>query len=217
MNLEDNKFVININSDIRLWYQDPSVLLTNFNEFIPDNNLTTISKINALARLSLYIALFTVISGSSTKFLSIPIVILLVSLFLGYTEPFNNDNILTDKTENKICQKPTVNNPFMNYTLGDQIDNPMRASACKYDDVKKDIKTKFSSRLYADELDIWGRNITERNFYILPNTRIINDQSGFAKWCFNMYEDGGKCKENGENCLVAIDPRYQRGRTTSDL
>jgi hypothetical protein len=39
----------------------------------------------------------------------------------------------------------------------------------------------------------------------MPNTGIVNDQMGFAKWCFG---DSGSCKTFGEGCLKYKDPVY---------
>jgi hypothetical protein len=203
----ENKIADIPNNNVLLWYEDPSILLHEMDLF-PSNDLSSTQKINALARLSIIITIIIIASKSDSKWLSIPILIILLTLFLGYTEPFNNNNILTNDT----CQKPTENNPYMNYTLADLITNPKRPSACKYQDVKQMIRNKFTSKIHADQFDIFGKNISDRMFYIMPNTRMINDQSGFARWCYNIYTDGATCKENGENCLAAIDPRYQKGR-----
>jgi hypothetical protein len=41
----------------------------------------------------------------------------------------------------------------------------------------------------------------------------VNDQTKFAEWVYkSTFENGGNCKESGESCLLAIDPRYQKGR-----
>jgi hypothetical protein len=222
MDIDRNKLNENIISEtkhynrekMKLWYEHPSVLLKNMNQYFPNNDLSSIEKTNALARFAIYYSIIVVVVGLDSKWLSVSVVIILISLFLGYTETFTDSSILTDKAKNNICQQPTASNPFMNYTLADQIDNPERTSACLYQDVKPQIRKNFQSKIHADETDMWGRNITERNFYIMPNTRMINDQEGFAKWCYNIYNDGATCKENGENCLIAIDPKYQQGRVT---
>jgi hypothetical protein len=210
--MEHTKFSENIKPDFTtpkkiLWYENPSVLIKNIDVFIPTNDLSRVEKINALARFAIYYSLAIIIFNLDSKWFSVAVVILLLSLFLGCTEPFTNTNILSN-----TCQHPTPNNPFMNYTLADGMTNPERKSACKYEDVKPEIRKHFRSKMHADQSDIFGRNITERNFYIMPNTRMINDQTEAAKWFFNIYEAGSTCKENGENCLLAIDPRYQKGR-----
>ena len=220
--MAEEKFMENAINNVRhvntLWYEDPSILLKNVYQYFPTNNLTETEKINAMARLAIYYSIIIIGVGADAKWLSVSVIIILISIFLGRTDLCSNSSILTDGMKNKFCQHPTDNNPFMNYTLADQITKPDRASACLYQDVKQEIRNKFKSKMHADSRDIWGRDTTERNFYTMPNTRNINAQTEFAKWCFNIYEAGATCKENGENCLIAIDPRYQNGRVvTSSL
>ena len=76
-------------------------------------------------------------------------------------------------------------------------------------DVKNDIKKKFRSMVYTDLTDLWGKFISDRNFYTMPNTGLVNNQVEFAKWCFNI-KDSGECKILGKNCLKYRDPRYHR-------
>jgi hypothetical protein len=130
-------------------------------------------------------------------------------------------------TQNLGCSKPTINNPFMNYTLGESLNttstldlrskndkyknlsDTIRLPACNYDDVKNEIRQKFRSMVYTDLTDLWGKYISDRNFYTMPNTGIVNNQVEFANWCYNM-KDSGTCKITGKNCLKYIDPRYQQ-------
>ena len=191
-----------------LWYQKPSVLLQNYNQFFPNNNLTRIQKINSLARFSIYYTFFVLIFKKyiDTKWLSIGVIIILISLFLGTTEKFTNSE------SPNHCQKPTKQNPFMNYTLGDLMDNNNRPKACDYENVKNDIRDNFRSHIQTDLSDIWGRFISDRNYYTMPNTQIVNDQTEFAKWCFG---NSGECKSFGTNCLKQRDPTYHRGRMTT--
>jgi len=194
----------------KLWYKNPLVLINNMDEFFPTNDLSKPNKINAIARFSLYYSIIIIICRLDSKWLSISLLLLLISLFLGSTELFADD--ILDKKD-KVCFHPKPNNPFMNFTLYDNMLNPNRKEACNYENVKQDIRNAYKSRLNADELDIWGHNITDRNFYTMPSTTIVNDQNKFAEWTYkSTYENGGNCKELGESCLLAIDPRYQKGR-----
>ena len=99
----------------------------------------------------------------------------------------SNNEIINNNLSNINCQMPTKNNPYMNYTVGDLIINPNRKKACKIDNI-------------------------DRNLYTMPNTRVINDQTAFAKWCFG---NSGDCKIYGTNCLKQRDPTYHRGRLTT--
>lgn len=192
-----------------LWYHNPKILLENVDQFFPNKKLNRVEKINSLARFSIYYSILLILLGQDTKWLSVSIIILLISTFLGTTEKFISIN---DKSDPKNCTKPTHENPFMNYTLGDLIENPNRPRACKYEDSKNNIRKEFRSHLYSDSSDIWGKFISDRNYYTMPNTDIVNDQTGFAQWCFG---NSGECKTTGQNCLKQRDPTYHRGRMTT--
>jgi hypothetical protein len=191
-----------------LWYNNPKVLFDNPEQFVPKNNLTRTQKINSLARFSIYYSLLILVSKQDTKWLSVGLIILLISTFLGTTENFTSKD---KRLNHNVCQKPTKNNPFMNYTLGDLLDNPDRNRACDYEDIKKEMRKEFRSHVHSDSSDIWGKFISDRNYYTMPNTEIVNDQTGFALWCFG---NSGDCKTNGTNCLKQMDPTYYRGRMT---
>lgn len=192
-----------------LWYRNPRILFDKYDEFFPNKNLNRIEKINSLARFAIYFAVLLILLDQDKKWLSISVVILIISLFLGTTENFVS---VVGKQDERNCTRPTKNNPFMNYTLGDLMEKPNRPKACKYEDSKELMRKEFRSHLHSDSSDIWGKFISDRNFYTMPNTEIVNDQKGFAKWCFGS---SGKCKTKGKNCLKIRDPTYHRGRLTS--
>jgi hypothetical protein len=192
-----------------LWYHNPKILLENVDQFFPNKKLNRIEKINSLARFSIYYSILLILLGQDSKWLSVSVIILLISTFLGTTEKFVSIN---NKSDSNNCTKPTKENPFMNYTLGDLMENTNRSAACKYEDSKEKIRKEFRSHLYSDSSDIWGKFITDRNFYTMPNTEIVNDQTGFALWCFG---NSGECKTTGNNCLKQRDPTYHRGRMTT--
>ena len=160
-----------------LWYKNLLILLNNPLDFIPQSNANRIDNINSLARLGIYIFFIIIIFKINYKYLSISIIIIIISLFLATTENF-------ESIDDNTCYKPTIDNPYMNYTVGDLLTNPNRPKACSYDKVKKDIKKNFTNKIYSDSSELWGRFISDRNFYTMPNTDIVNDQTGFALWCY---------------------------------
>jgi hypothetical protein len=188
-----------------LWYDNPTILIESMHDYFPANHLSQVEKINALARFAIYYAIIIILGGFNTQWLSISIVLLLVSFFLGISEPF--EGLIPDN--NETCQHPTKNNPFMNYTLGDQIANPKRKEACDYKDVKVEVDKAYKSHLFADKFDVFGAKISDRNFYIMPNTKSINKQTEFAEWCYDMKNE---CKETGTSCHVLRDPETHKGR-----
>jgi len=156
----------------KIWFNNLSILIDLNDDY------TRIGIINKLAQASILIIIIIVIFNINYKYYSIAIIFLLISLYLGFTYK------LEEQFTDKICHMPTKDNPFMNYTIGDLISNPNRLEACKYDDVKKKIKDNFKSHLYTDYSELWGKFISDRNFYTMPNTDIINDQTNFALWCY---------------------------------
>jgi hypothetical protein len=192
-----------------VWYENPKILLDDLDQFFPLKTQNSTQKINSLARLAIYFFLIIYLFNFNNKWLSLSIVIIIISFFLGATENFTSENI---KLNSNACQKPTIENPFMNFTIGDLITNPDRLPACYYDNVKKQIRKTFRTHLFSDSSDIWGKFISDRNFYTMPNTNIVNNQIGFANWC---YGESGKCKSTGQDCLKYRDPTYHRGRITN--
>jgi len=192
-----------------LWYENPKILLNNPDQFLPSNEQNHIQKINSLARLAIYWAMIVYFLKYDHRWLGISVVIIVISFFLGQTEDFASTD---SKLNANVCHKPTSANPFMNYTIGDLIDNPSRLAACEYESAKSLIRQAFRMHLFSDSSDIWGKFISDRNFYTTPNTNIVNNQTGFANWC---YGGSGECKSTGNNCLKYRDPTYHRGRITN--
>ena len=176
----------------KLWYNYPKVLFDNPYQFFPSNNLSEIEKANSLVRLAIYYSFIIVITKRNQKYLTVSIILILISIFIGKTEHF-----ITDKNEEK-CYQPTDNNPFMNFTIDDYYKNPDRPQNCPIDEVRQDMKEKFQKRIIPDTNDLWGHSTGDRNFYTMPSSRIINDQTKFANWC---YSSVGQCKAFGRNCL----------------
>ena len=189
-----------------LWYNNPKILLNNLDHFFPNKNLTRHETINACARFAIYYGILVILLNDDMKWLAVSVIILLISLFLGTSEHFSS---VDSDIDGRKCTMPTKENPFMNYTVGDLIENSGRPPACKYDDVKQDMRKKFKSKLHSDANDMWGVNISDRNFYTMPNTAIVNDQVGFAQSLLGI---SGQCKSYGENCLKIENITYHTGR-----
>ncbi|ULY68621.1 hypothetical protein [Chlorella virus XW01] len=126
------------------------------------------------------------------------------------------ENFVDKQKEEKLCTKPTIDNPFMNYTVGDQIKNPKRLPACSIDlHIKKEIIKNFHNDYkdpYQEPFNQMFKNKfkpSDRNFYTLPVTTATNDQKGFAE---SLYGNIGLCKSFNEKCIKNIDNRYSSAR-----
>jgi len=186
-----------------LWYNNPQILLDDWTEFIPTNDLDNIEKINAIARFAIYYSVLIFVFKQDSKWFSVSIVLLIISYSLGYYEKF--EEIKKDRS----CVKPTKKNPFMNFTLDDFINNPDRQAACTYDKSKDEMRSQFRKDIVPDPADLWGQNISDRQFFTMPWTTIVNDQTPFATW---LYGKSGECKNLGLNCDKNRDNRYHHGR-----
>ena len=187
-----------------LWYNNPAILFQDMNEFFPTNDLDRIQKVNAIARLAIYYLILVTVLNLSTNWYSISIVLLVVSFLLGYYENFETVTKLDSN-----CTKPTHNNPFMNFTLADYINNTNKPASCPYDRVKDKMRAEFRKDIVPDPADLWGQNISDRQFFTMPWTTIVNNQTALGKW---LYGNAGECKNLGLNCDKNLDNRYQQSR-----
>ena len=189
------------------WFKNPTILLQNIDEFFPRRDLDKIHKVNAIARLSIYYSILIIILKLDTKYLALSVTLLLLSYFLGASDTF--EDIVNKENNTEKCTKPTKENPFMNFTVGDHMKNPNRKEACPLDSIRDEEIKNYRFNMIPDVADLYGKTVTDRNFYTMPSTTIVNDQEGFAKY---VYGDFGKCKSEGKDCLKNRDHRFHRGR-----
>jgi uncharacterized membrane protein YbaN (DUF454 family) len=81
----------------KYWFQNPKVLLSNLKQFYPKKDLNKYEKTNALARLAIYLMISIYVLKFDMKYLSVSFTILLLSIFLGLSDNFQN-------TENDLLQ-----------------------------------------------------------------------------------------------------------------
>lgn len=193
-----------------LWFNNPQVLITNVHQFFPTSELTKTEKVNALARFGIYYGIIIIILQKDIRWLFLSFVMLVISYMLGYYENFESNKSSYPEKSNNSCVMPTQKNPFMNFTMDDMINNIDRNDACDYEDVKDDIRKEFKKDIVPDPADLWGTKISDRQFFTMPWTKVINDQSGFAHW---LYGNSGECKNLGKNCEKNRDNKYHQSRS----
>ena len=138
----------------------------------------------------------------------------------------NNTIIKTDETIKDYTESTLINNSI-NYDLCITSNNNKSCSPnnkiieepynlpnkFKIDaNLKKEIRKNYRSHLKFDSIDMWGKLINDRNYYTTPNIDIVNDQTGFAEWCYTNNGESGNCKTYGSNCVKNRDIKYHRGR-----
>jgi len=207
-------------NDEKFWIQDPSILYTGYINFYPDKKMNNNAQLNALTRFAIYLAIILTLFRSDSIWFYIPVFIFLLSLLLYY---LNSSDILkrqkeeidpkfrekVEKEEAPKCQKPSINNPYMNILQSDYTTNPVRPPACDYDDkdISQQLDDSFTNNLYENVDDIFVDKALRRQFYTTPATTIPNDQQSFANW---LYGEPKTCKQDNSNCLEYEDIRIGR-------
>ena len=175
----------------KFWFEDPSILIKEdrLHEFIPIKDMTTIEKLNAVMRLTIIASVVLSLINKTYIYLYS---IILVGFFSVLTYNFQKENLTNVFTKKTI---PTKENPFMNYNyISDARNKP---KSVKQDTVKKEINDFFNKNLYRDVSDLYQKNNSQRQFYTMPCTDIVNEQTKFAKW---LYYTDETCKEKGIKC-----------------
>lgn len=213
---------------------DPNYAL----DFFPTKSQNMIEKLNSITRLALYIVALLSIQSQNLDYIKYFIYVLIGTYAVYYfnykertkesvfkpteltitpeknsglknpSKPYNSVVETLDNV-NENCVKPTLDNPFMNVSYVDLLENPKREEACDISnpEIKKDIENKFMNNLYRDVNDLFGKNNSQRQFYTMPSTTTPNKQDEFARW---LYLSPKTCKEDQDYCLRYEDLRQKR-------
>lgn len=212
------------------WAKDSSILISDarLTEFFPTAHHTVEERLNAIARLSLYLAIALVIYHKQVKYISVFVLGMLFTYFVYANRPetttsqetktSSQDDAGIESLDNVggACTPPTLDNPFMNVTMKDYLNvDPKtgaiadRPPACDINDplVKQSADNFFHNNLYRDVNDIFGKMNSQRQFYTTPSTTVPNRQDEFARW---LYASPKTCKEDQDYCLKYEDLRQNR-------
>jgi hypothetical protein len=207
--------------DVEFWYNDHTVLFdkNSLIEFYPSVDFKLNRKLNAIFRSCIYTSVLLSVYSNNPKWISIIVIGAIITLLI-YNYQLKNTTTnekLQNITFNKgDCTAPTVDNPWMNYTMGDLLnvdenliikDRPLACSVIDNPSVKQLSEDAYMNNLYRDVDDVYGRNTSTRQFYTMPVTDIVSAQDDFANW---LYKTGDTCKENTGNCLIYDDLRANR-------
>ena len=177
------------------WFNNPKILFKKdrLKEFFPIKEMSDIEKLNSIFRLSIYLGIILTIISNKYMYLYIIIITGCFTLFLyeNKKEDFNNNFNIKNNVPNK-------NNPFMNYNIITDSKNKKQASkSYNSPTIKNEINSFFNQNLYRDVSDLYQKNNSQRQFYTMPCTEVVNKQTEFAKW---LYYPDKTCKENGIKC-----------------
>lgn len=201
------------------WINDISILFSKNKllEVIPTSNMKITDKLNAVFRLSIYYFIIITIIKKNLNNIFIPILVGIVTIIIynnykkiNNIETVDEDvqkkhkNNLKEDNESSSCRLPTKDNPFMNPTMIDVANGNMEEACPSYNNsVVRELESiNFNRGLYMNTSDIYNNQNSQREFYTLPVSGIINDQTSFAEWCYGRPLS---CKEgNGIQCQSNI-------------
>ena len=204
------------------WLNNPAVLVdrNHITELWPEKNKSIEEKLNAMTRFVLVLTLLGYITTGSVKVLMSALVTLGVVIMMYFSNKQTSKKVSMEDikregfTNRELYQNlktnftnPTPENPLMNVMLPELHENPERKAAAPSfnadvgkeinDSVKRALieKENVDPKLFQDLGDNFIFDQSMRNFYTMPNSRIPNDQKGFAEFCYGTMVS---CKEGNE-------------------
>jgi hypothetical protein len=197
------------------WADNISVLLQSdrMSEFFPTSSQTSNERLNSIMRFGMYVSVLLALYNRETQYLLIFFVFGAITLFVHKNSKAAVEGLEDTPATQKTCTQPTIDNPFMNATMGDYmnivdgkiVDRPPACDATS-DEVKEQVENAFENNLYRDVTDVFGKFNSQRQFYTMPSTTIPNDRDSYMKW---LYATPKTCKEDNE-CLRYEDVRANR-------
>ena len=152
-----------------VWYDDVSVLARRWHQFFPRASMSYEERTNALVRLILYITMAVYLYNRDGRVVVFGFVALGVVSALHRPpitkEPFGPALPIVTSAPSTQCKKSSAENPFANYLLTDDANDP---PACQYDDHKDQIRENFNRNLFRNPEDLWERQNSQRQFFSLP-------------------------------------------------
>ena len=182
-----------------IWYDDIGVLSRKWTDFFPRASMSTEERTNAFVRLILYVTLGVYVYNRDARGIVFGAVLVAIvsGLHRQTIEPFAPalPTVSSNQQQQHPCKKSTPENPFANYLLTDNPDDP---PACPYDDHKDLIRENFNRNLFRNPEDLFEKQNSQRQFFSMPHGK-VPDTKAFAEFL-----SGGMsrrvCKEDTAAC-----------------
>ena len=186
------------------WYNNIRILIDSnyLLDIIPNKKYDMIRNLNAITRLSIYFSIIYYLIKKDSNVFCLPLIVCVLTVIIYKNNKKNLMNELSrdinklDNLEKKIEKKlednkrlPTINNPLMNFNLVSHDDKePLNPENPVVQDM---VDENLNYNLYKNPSDPFTREHTHTRFYTMPVTTVMNDQEGFARWC---YTNDSSCK-----------------------
>jgi hypothetical protein len=187
------------------WFNDPAGLFTSstWTKFVPTPEMKVPEALNAVLRFTIYFSVILFAStGVSAYLATIPLMaIATVVLYRTFPETQKMKETFVSSSAGPQRSLPQVDNPFMNSSLTDILDNPDRPRAADITapGVREQVNQTFAqtSNLYMDTSDVFDLVQAQRNFHSVPE----DDHAGFLKF---LNKGGSENQKTTSETYVAI-------------
>jgi hypothetical protein len=178
------------------WGKSPRVLLQHTDQFIPRKGMTRDQSLNALTRLLIYVTLLlTAIQSSLVPIYAACFLVIVMYVYRMYPSSLSRSDPSSSSSRFEPRPRyvaPTRANPFMNhlpFTKEPELTETMlNQQDVSYASVQDRVENKFYEGIFQDFSDVYGNS--QRQFYTMPNTALVNQQDKFAKWLYGAPKEG---------------------------
>ena len=186
------------------WYNNIRILIDSnyLLDVIPNKKYDMIRNLNAITRLSIYFSIIYYLMNKDSNVFCLPLIVCVITVIIykniekimmnELSSDMNKLNNLEKKIEKKLENNkrlPTINNPLMNFNLVSHDDK--EALNTENPAVQKMVEDNLNYNAFKNQSDPFTREHTHTRFYTMPVTTAMNDQEGFARWC---YTNDSSCK-----------------------
>ena len=211
------------------WFKDISILYNKnyLLEIIPKKEYDFNRKLNAVVRFTIYYGILLYVFNKDKNILCLPFITLVITAYLHKTNKgetnddalknlmnvrggakLENIDHMIDEINEDIFRKPDIDNPMMNQNVFDLYENKKAIPTYNNPGVKRRVEETLDSQVFKDSNDLFNRRNSQRQWYTMPNTEAMNNQTEFAKWC---HSTPPTCKEgNGLQCANNLHNRLNR-------
>ena len=168
------------------WFNDPASLFTSdtWTRFVPTPDMPVPAALNAVMRFTVYFSVILLAATGIPAYLAaIPLMaVMTVVLFRIFPETTRMREAFVSSNVSAQRTMPAVDNPFMNSSLTDILDNPNRPRAADITapTVREQVNHAFAqtANMYMDTTDAFDLIQGQRNFHSVPE----DDHAGLLKF-----------------------------------
>jgi hypothetical protein len=195
-------------SEQQVWFDNPAALFKKDSvlNFWPVETQSPSERINTSTRFIIYSASVMYLIKRDPRVLVLAAMVIVVIYILHKGNMIKDGRFRPPYSQEtgfpRECQRPTADNPMSNFLIGD---DPLKGPACYYSTVAGDIKSKLDDTMPYDcgrsrcAMPSIQRAAAARQFVSNPVTTSVNDQTGFAEWCYGK-KTRPTCKDDPSVC-----------------